>query len=248
MRALILASGRGSRLGNLTEQQPKGFTKVAGKKLIDWQLSALKCAGVEDIAVTTGYFKDCFNTLFKNQFYNHNWSTTNMVSSMLCAKSFLANQDTIVSYSDIIYSKKTIEQLVNDKNDITIAYDPNWLTQWQARYENPLDDAESFNQVNGVLTDIGRKVDSLNEVKGQYMGLLKFSKLGWSQVNTYLGKLSAQELAALDMTTMLQNLVSLGITINTVEISDEWFEVDTLQDLKVAEDHVPSFSWLNHSA
>ena len=38
---LILAAGRGNRMGNLTNDQPKGFLKVGNKKLIDWQLDAL---------------------------------------------------------------------------------------------------------------------------------------------------------------------------------------------------------------
>ena len=41
MKAIILAAGRGSRMGLLTKSQPKCMTTLFGKKLINWQISAL---------------------------------------------------------------------------------------------------------------------------------------------------------------------------------------------------------------
>ena len=37
-RALILAAGRGSRMGKETESKPKCFSILSGKRLLDWQL------------------------------------------------------------------------------------------------------------------------------------------------------------------------------------------------------------------
>ena len=41
MRAIILAAGRGSRMGDLTEEYPKCLTQFAGRTLLEWQLSAM---------------------------------------------------------------------------------------------------------------------------------------------------------------------------------------------------------------
>jgi choline kinase len=244
MRALILASGRGSRLGDLTAKQPKCFTQVAGKRLVDWQRQALNQAGIQQIAVTTGYYSDSFAELFSQRFHNANWASSNMVSSMMMAEDYLSEQDTIISYSDIIYSSDAVSRLLKNQDDIAIAYDPNWLSQWQARYDNPLDDAESFSAENHYLTDIGRRVSHLNEINGQYMGLIKLSTKGWQQITAYLAELSPEQQAKLDMTSLLQALIQRGNKIATVAINDEWFEVDTLQDLAVAEQQVAQFSWV----
>ena len=55
MRAMILAAGRGSRLGPLTNDTPKPLIKVAGKTLIEHQILAIKKAGIDEIVINTGW-------------------------------------------------------------------------------------------------------------------------------------------------------------------------------------------------
>lgn len=55
MRAMILAAGRGQRMGALTATQPKPLLTVAGRSLIQWQLERLKAAGIRDIVINTAY-------------------------------------------------------------------------------------------------------------------------------------------------------------------------------------------------
>ena len=55
MKAIILAAGRGSRMCQLTEEQPKCLTKLAGKSLLEWQQEALKATGIQEIVVVGGY-------------------------------------------------------------------------------------------------------------------------------------------------------------------------------------------------
>jgi choline kinase len=54
-RAIILAAGRGSRLGDLTKDRPKCLLEFGGRPLIDWQLSALAANGVTDVVVIVGF-------------------------------------------------------------------------------------------------------------------------------------------------------------------------------------------------
>ena len=53
-RALILAAGRGSRMGKETALKPKCFTILDGKRLLDWQFESLNAAGIDHISVITG--------------------------------------------------------------------------------------------------------------------------------------------------------------------------------------------------
>src|SRR6185503_13206340 len=54
MRAIILAAGRGSRMGQLTAEIPKCLVQLGGKPLLEWQTGALRAAGIDRIAVVTG--------------------------------------------------------------------------------------------------------------------------------------------------------------------------------------------------
>ena len=55
MKAMILAAGRGKRMGNLTQNCPKPLLKVKGKCLIDWHLSKLCEAGFKDVVINVSY-------------------------------------------------------------------------------------------------------------------------------------------------------------------------------------------------
>ncbi len=55
MKALILAAGEGKRMGPLTENRPKPMLPVAGRPFLEHTIMALKNAGINDIAILTGY-------------------------------------------------------------------------------------------------------------------------------------------------------------------------------------------------
>ena len=59
MKALILNSGLGSRMGALTSEHPKCMTEIDEKDtIISRQLRMLASAGIKDIVITTGYYDD----------------------------------------------------------------------------------------------------------------------------------------------------------------------------------------------
>ena len=58
MRAIILAAGSGSRLGQHTLDIPKALVDINGKSILERQISLLKKQGVDEISVVTGYKKE----------------------------------------------------------------------------------------------------------------------------------------------------------------------------------------------
>jgi choline kinase len=234
MRAIILAAGRGSRMGALTREQPKCLTELLGQPLLDWQIGALRRAGVERVAIVRGYKAELLERPGAAYFGNPRWSETNMVMSLACADAWLREDGCIVSYSDIAYPSGAVRALAESAGDIAITYDVNWLELWRRRFANPLDDAESFKvSPDGTLLDIGRRVSSLDEVRGQYMGLLRFSPAGWASVARELAALAQEERDRLDMTSLLRRLLAAGVAIRAVPLSLPWFEVDSPADLEL---------------
>ena len=108
-RGIILAAGRGSRMGKETEDKPKCLTILNGKPLLEWQLSALQNAGIERIEIVSGYKGNLIQKYKLLTYSNPNWSKTNMVTSLFCVPPFKG--DSIISYSDIAYSHKHVEAL-----------------------------------------------------------------------------------------------------------------------------------------
>tara|TARA_B100000900_G_C20600936_1_gene725575 strand:- start:3610 stop:4356 length:747 start_codon:yes stop_codon:yes gene_type:complete len=227
-RALILAAGRGSRMGTETEFKPKCFTVLYGKRLLDWQIETLKASEIDEISIVTGYKTEMFEGNFK-KYVNKRWSETNMVASLFCADSIDGN--TIISYSDIVYKKDHIIKLNKSKADITITADKKWADLWNLRFDNPLDDAETFKSKNEKLIEIGGKTHNINEIEAQYMGLLKLTQKGWKIMFDLFKSLSDIEKDKMDMTSMLNLLLKKGENINVVFISGGWCEADEYSDI-----------------
>ena len=59
MKALILNSGMGSRMGVLTSEHPKCMTEIApGETILSRQLRLIADIGIQDVVITTGYYDD----------------------------------------------------------------------------------------------------------------------------------------------------------------------------------------------
>ncbi len=230
LQGIILAAGRGSRMGVLTDNLPKCRTMLHGKELIQWQLVGLKGAGVEEIAMVRGYLAETFDFCV-TYFENSRWADTNMVKSLVAADDWLKADTCVVSYSDIVYSQNAVRRLVVAEGDITITYDPNWHELWKLRFDDPLSDAETFRLQGNRVVEIGNRAETIEEIEGQYMGLLKFTPYGWQQVMDYLGGFKQKEQDLMDMTKLLQGLIAAGVDICAIPIGDQWFEVDSEKDL-----------------
>ena len=231
MKAIILAAGRGNRMGHLTDDLPKCRTVFNGKELIQWQIDSLLEAGIKDISIVRGYLRETF-TFDLTYFDNLRWDETNMVSSLLTANEALLSDTCIISYSDIVYSSDAVMRLIKCNGDICITYDPNWKKLWDLRFDDPLTDAETFKIKNGFLSEIGKRTINIDEIEGQYMGLFKFTKSGWKKTFEYLNKLDKKLIDNLDMTTLFQLLIENKCNINVTAIADKWYEIDAISDLE----------------
>lgn len=61
MRALIFAAGRGERMRPLTDTTPKPLLRAGGKRLIEWHLENLACAGVREVVINTSHLAEQFS-------------------------------------------------------------------------------------------------------------------------------------------------------------------------------------------
>lgn len=233
-RAIILAAGRGSRLDSFTDKTPKCLVQLNGSSLLEWQIKSLRAAGIKQIAVVLGYKSELIATESVTRFKNENWANTNMVMSLFSAREWLQNSDCIISYSDIVYASEWVSRLLNSNGEISLTYDIAWKKLWEARFKNPLNDAESFRiDGSGLIKSIGEKVSSIDEIEGQYMGLIKLTPLGWALIENYLQDLKDTEKNKLDMTRLFSILIERGTSIQGVPVEGRWLEVDHVSDLQL---------------
>lgn len=255
MKIIILAAGWGSRLRPLTDDRPKCMVEVNGKSIIEQQLDTMHSCGIkdEDITIVAGYRNDVLKNRFRDTdihfIVNEAFDTTNMVCSLMCARSLIEQEeDVIISYGDIIYGESVFAKILEAKDDMSVIVDDGWQEYWSRRCENPLDDAETlmFDEEH-YLTEIGQKTTELSKVQSQYIGLMRFRGEGlqalldlsaeaerrsergeglWRTDRTY---------AKMYMTDLLQGLIDEGYKLRAVHIQRGWYEIDDCEDLKVVE-------------
>lgn len=231
MQAIILAAGRGSRLRHLTADRPKCLVELAGRPLLAWQLASLRAAGIERITVVRGYLSGMLAGPGYATRDNPRWKASNMVTTLCTAADILAAEETVVSYSDIVYRPAWVQALAACPGDLAITYDQDWEALWRLRFADPLDDAETFVQKHGRLREIGGKPHRPEQIQGQYMGLFKLTPQGFAAIARALAELAPTEADRLDVTALLRRLLARGQEIHAVPCRGGWCEVDSQEDL-----------------
>lgn len=234
MKAIILAAGRGKRMGSLTDDKPKCLININGESLFDRLLANLHGSSVKDVGVVTGYKREHIPLGNCTEFHNGRWEKTQMLSSLMCAEAWLDSETCLVIYSDIFFESHLIRDMVEVDADLAVAFDPNWLNLWSKRFENPLSDAESF-RINefGIVTEIGQKASTVEEIEGQYMGVLKISPYAWQEIKRVRNTVDAERRDLIDMTGILQAIILDGnVKPFGVPYIGKWGELDDQVDLE----------------
>ncbi len=155
-RAVLLASGFGSRMLPITINTPKPLVKVKGKRIIESLLDALLAIDVTEIYIVTGYLSEQFELLKRDYptvqlIENPLYATTNNISSAVAAKDHL--QNAYVFESDLM--------LVN----------PGLLKKYQYRSNYlgvPVESTEDwcFDTQDGVIVDLHKGGEACHHMYG----------------------------------------------------------------------------------
>src|SRR5580692_1306989 len=112
-RAIVIAAGRGRRLGAHTEEVPKCMVEVGGRPILGWVWRALAAAGVDELVVIRGYRGDVLEPFVRRLVPraafvdNLEWQTNNVLLSLACARAYL-DRAVYLTYSDIIFTPAVV--------------------------------------------------------------------------------------------------------------------------------------------
>ncbi|MBQ8945562.1 MAG: iron-containing alcohol dehydrogenase [Lachnospiraceae bacterium] len=121
MKALILNSGMGTRMGILTSEQPKCMTEVYGTTtILERQLKQLLESGITDVVITTGahdevlreYVSSLNLPLSVTYVFNEQFRETNYIYSIYRAREYL-NDDIILMHGDLVFENEVLDEVLN---------------------------------------------------------------------------------------------------------------------------------------
>jgi alcohol dehydrogenase class IV/choline kinase len=134
MRALILNSGHGQRMGQFTAHHHKSMARLTnGETIFHRQLRLLAAAGVNQFVVTTGPFADQlageagrgeFAGLDIRFVANPDYSATNYIYSMHLAAPQLVGHDLLVLHGDLVFGADVVPGLLGDSRGDLAPYHP----------------------------------------------------------------------------------------------------------------------------
>jgi L-glutamine-phosphate cytidylyltransferase len=242
MKLIILAAGEGNRLRPYTNEIPKCMVTLAGSSLLSHQLSSIKKCKISPnkIALVGGYKIDALKNFNIKIFKNLNYSKTNMVTTLFCARDFMSpDEDLIISYGDIVYEEKVLNSVMEGKEEINIVADKEWERLWRLRMSNPLKDAETFIMDDSFyIKELGKKPISLSQIQAQYIGLIKIRKDMVSKFIDIYDRMDkhvsydGKNFDNMYMTSFIQYLIESKWKVKATLINNGWLEVDTIEDLK----------------
>jgi len=161
LKVIILAAGLGSRLGELGKNLPKGMITIFGKTLIERQIEIFHNCGINDITIITGHNSEVIKYTNVDYIKNPNYATTNMNESLFCAKQKF-DDSILVSYADIIFEQRTIEEILRFRQDVGVAINLDWKKNYENRTQHPLSEAE-----NVLIENFqGERAPRISPIKG----------------------------------------------------------------------------------
>ena len=243
MKVIILAAGQGTRLRPLTDHRPKCMVELLGQPLIKHQLNVLTKYDIKDIYVATGYLDDKIEfPEVKGKFFNPDYTKTNMVVSLFKALPIMEGDDLLITYGDIVYNEEVLQKVLEDDSEIGVVVDKHWKKYWQARMDNPLSDAETLKlNDSGDIIELGKKANSFDDIKGQYIGMIKIKKDFVPEFISFYNSLDrdkiydGKDFRNMYMTSFLQKISEDLTPLKPIFINNGWMEVDEPSDLNHVE-------------
>lgn len=125
MKAVILNSGIGSRLGRYTKNNPKCMVEIQDNvTILKRQLKLLKKSGVEEIIITTGYMSDKIKDHLKGEWpdieyvFNDKYESTNYIKSLDNVKA--EDDDIILMHGDLVFEYSVLMDMVSAENSCMV--------------------------------------------------------------------------------------------------------------------------------
>ncbi|MBR0513637.1 MAG: phosphoenolpyruvate mutase [Clostridia bacterium] len=228
MKALILNSGLGSRMGVLTSEHPKCMTEISPREtILSRQLQQVADAGIQEVVITTGLFDRVLTeycesldlplsfTFVKNPIYDK----TNYIYSIYCAREYLED-DILLMHGDLVFENSVLDQ--------ALAFEGSCMTVSSTL---PLPEKDFKAQVkNGMVMRVG--VDIFDEAM-EAQALYKLKKADWQ---VWLGKIC--EFCEAGNTKVYAenalNELNGGANIYALDVQDQLCaEIDNPDDLAV---------------
>ena len=222
--SVILAAGKGSRLGNLGQDKPKGLLTVAGETLVQRSVRQLRKCGSTRVTLVVGHMKHKYEEVFadaphvrlvENPQYEETGSFDSLVRGLQGS-----SQDVLVLDSDIVYDTVGLQCILSSAHrDAVLA----------SGLSHAGDEVWVFAE-NGQLTKLSKTAGSQSACVGEFVGISRIS----SSFSSYLLNVDPHGMKGFKYSEYEEVFSQVSGSWNIgIELVDNlrWGEVDTVSQL-----------------
>lgn len=119
MKAVIIAAGEGNRLKPLTLVRSKHMIPIAGKPILEHLFIALKEAGITEVFVVVGHYKDLIQNYFEDGdkwglkiVYFHQEKLLGTANAIGFVEEYIGNEDFLVVYGDLLIHHSVLQSAI----------------------------------------------------------------------------------------------------------------------------------------
>lgn len=233
MKAVILAAGLGTRLRPITDSVPKCMVPVNGTPIIDKQINNLIENGISesDIIIIGGYLEDVLKSHLQTKYprinfiSNPRFNETNNMYSLYLAKEFVEGKEFLLMNADVYFDSDIIKGLLKAPGS-AIACD-------QSQY---LEESMKITvDASGAITHISKKISEADHFAVS-IDVYKISPEASRELFKTIRQTIIEEKNENSWTEVALDSIFETQQFRPYVIDGRWFEIDTLEDLKRAED------------
>ena len=160
MKAIILAGGRGKRLGTLTKKIPKPMLKIGDKTILEHQIDLLKRYKIPEIIICTGFLSEAIEGFVSSLKTDINISCSvesKPLGTAGCIKDLeeVLKEDFLVLYGDVMLDMNInllIDYHFSKRSKTTLVVHPN-----DHPYDSDLVEVDSGNKIISLLNKPHKK-------------------------------------------------------------------------------------------
>jgi len=234
MQAIIMAAGKGSRLGNLTEGKPKSFAKIKGHRLIDYNISLLRYHGIDTIIVTGYNYQEFENEYESDQdiklVFNPFYEEVNVQGSFWVGMRYITEEFLFI-HADSLCDPDLFKELVESPGDIVLPVD----------FDTYNEEAMGVRLEDNYAVEISKDIP-INKACGEFIGFAKFAGRVLNDIKEatedYLKEKKFKEYFESSIQTLMDKRSYDIVILPTA--GRFWAEIDFIEDFDRAVSEIPN--------
>lgn len=226
-KAVVLAAGKGTRMGALTEALPKPMLPVRGKPLLEHVLDHLRAAGIRECGLITGYRSDVIERHFAQYpmrlKFIHQEVINGTAGAARLARAFAASDPFLLTYGDIWCEPDDYRRVL-----APIESEPQTEATLAVKYvEDPFQGAAVYVEEGFIRRIVEKPPKGSSATHWNSAGIYCFRPPVFDEID----RVPLSPRGEYELTDAITQMLTAGKNLRAVEIQGAWRDIGRPEDL-----------------